>query len=329
MDLIYTDAEYAEIGYVKQCNLDMELGLASLSNARNDFTIVMSIDFLPDELRKGSLVYEVGSEYGGIVNGIGVNTAINKATIYGTAWRGLLTQKIIQPPAGKAYYQARGEANSVISSLIDNEFDGLIIADNFDSNIIVNRDFRYTNLLESLEKMLADQNARLSIRSAYADKHIKVYVSAVPVADYSRQIELNNDYGIALDAKKIENGANHVICLGKGELTERTVINLYRLANGTITMDSSNAIRGKNERTVVYDYSSAETEEDLIEGGRKKLQELSNEESLSMTISETVEIGDIVGARERITDIYMCKPVTQKIIKGYIDNIGFDYKVGD
>lgn len=329
MDLIYTDDEYTEIGYLKNCNLDMELGLVSLSNARNDFTITMSVDLLPEELRQGSLIYEVGSEYGGLVNGIGVNTSTNRATVYGTAWRGMLAQKIIQPPAGKAYYQARGEANSVLSSLVDNEFDELIIADNCDSNIAVNRDFRYTNLLESLEKMLTDRNARLSIRTAYADKRIKVYISAVPVADYSRQIELNNDYGIALDAKKIENGANHVICLGKGELTERTVINLYRLANGTITMDSSDAIKGKNERTVVYDYSSAETEDDLIEGGRKKLQEQSNEESLSMKISEKVEIGDIVGARERITDIYMCKPVTQKIIKGYIDHVSFDYKVGD
>ena len=241
----------------------------------------------------------------------------------------MLSQKVITPPNGKAYYQARGEANTVLSDLIDKEFDGLIIADGFTTDIIVNRDFRYTNLLQGLEKMLTDQNARLDIKTAYVDKQIKVYISAVPVNDFTSDIELNNDYGIALDAKKIKSGVNHVICLGKGELTDRTVIHLYKLANGQITMDSTNAINGKDERTITYDYSSAETEEDLIEGGKKKFDENCDEESLAMTISEKVEIGDIVGARERVTGIYMSKPVTQKILKGYIDNVKIDYKVGD
>lgn len=329
MDMIYTNAEHIELGFLQRCNLDMELGSSILSSARNDFTITMSIDNLPAELRNGALVYEIGSEYGGIVNGIGANTATNKATVYGTTWRGMLSQKVITPPNGKAYYQARGEANTVLSDLIDKEFDGLIIADGFTTDITVNRDYRYTNLLEGIEKMLIDQNARLDIKTAYVDKQIKVYVSAIPVNDFTSDIELNNDYGIALDAKKIKSGVNHVICLGKGELTDRTVIHLYKLANGQITMDSTNAIKGKDERTITYDYSSAETEEDLIEGGKKKFDENCDEESLAMTISEKVEIGDIVGARERVTGIYMSKPVTQKILKGYIDNVKIDYKVGD
>lgn len=329
MDLIYTDKNHTEIGYLKRCEVDMELGSSALSRAKNDFTITMSIDMMPEEINQGSLIYEVGTEFGGIVNGIGADTSINKATIYGTLWRGVMAQKVISPPHGQAYYQARGEANSAISDLIDHQFDGLIVANAELSNITVYHDFRYINLLESLEKMLTEQNARLDIKAVYMDKQIKAVVSAVPVNNYSNEIELSNDYGITLNAKKIKNGVNHVICLGKGELTERTVIHLYKQENGIITTDETYAIKGANERTITYDYSSAETEEELVEGGKKKFIEKCDEESLSIAISVNVEIGDIVGARERITGIYMQKAVTQKIAKGYIDRVKIDYKVGE
>lgn len=329
MDLIYTDRYHTEIGYLKRCEVDMELGSSTLSSAKNDFTITMPIDMLPKEIEQDSLIYEIGTEFGGIVNGIGADTSLNKATVYGTLWRGVLAQKIISPPPGQAYYQARGEANKAISNLIDHQFDGLIVANDKLSEITIYRDFRYTNLLEGIEKMLAEQNARLDIKADYMDKHIHAVVSAVPVNNYSNEIELSNDYGITLSAKKIKNGVNHVICLGKGELTERTVIHLYKQENGIITTDSTYAIQGANERTITYDYSSAETEEELVEGGKKKFIEKGDEESLSIAISANVEIGDIVAARERITGIYMQKAVTQKIAKGYIDRVKIDYKVGE
>lgn len=329
MDLIYTDTSHTEIGYLKRCEIDMELGSGTSSRAKNDFIITIPIDMMPAEINQGSLIYEAGTEFGGIVNGIGADTSISKATIYGTLWRGVIAQKIICPPQGQAYYQARGEANKAISALIDQQFDGLIVADTELSNISVYHDFRYTNLLESLEKMLAEQKARLDIKTVYMNKQIRAVVSAVPVNNYSNEIELSNDYGITLSAKKIRNGVNHVICLGKGELTDRTVIHLYKQENGVITTDPTHAVQGADERVITYDYSSAETEDDLIEGGKKKLTEKCDEESLSIAISANVEIGDIVAARERITGIYMQKAVTQKIAKGYIDRVKIDYKVGE
>lgn len=329
MDLIYTDKHHKEIGYLNRCEIDMELGSSTLSSARNDFTVTMPIDMLPQEIEQGSLIYETGTEFGGIVNGIGADTALNKATVYGILWRGVLAQKIITPPNGQAYYQARGEANQAISALIDQQFDGLIIAGTTLSSITAYRDFRFTNLLEGIERMLAEQSARLDIKTRYVDNLIRVIVSAVPVNNYSNEIELSNDYGITLNAKKIKNGVNHVICLGKGELTDRTVIHLYKQENGVITTDPTYAVKGNDERMITYDYSSAETEDELIEGGKKKFAENCDEENLSITISANVEIGDIVAARERITGIYMQKAVTQKIAKGYIDRVKIDYKVGE
>lgn len=327
MDLIYTDTDYNEIGYLKKCEIDIELGLHSSS--KNDFQITMAIDELPKEIEEGSIIYEYDSEFGGIINGIGADTSLNKAYIYGICWRGKIAQEIIEPPPGQAYYNARGEANKALSDLIDSRFDGLITTSTKMTDIIVNRDFRFTNLLEGIEKMLSNAGARLKIEAKRNDDKIKVIVSAVHVTNYSNEIELNNDYGIAMIAKKIKNGVNHVICLGSGELTERTVIHLYKLKNGTVTTDSTNAIKGIKQNTIIYDYSSAETEDDLIEGGKKKFAENADQESLEIKINMNVEIGDIVAARERVTGIYMQKAITQKIVKGYIDRTKIEYKVGD
>lgn len=329
MDLIYTDKNYKEIGYLKKCEVDFDLGSFINSSSTNDFQITLPIDNIPKEIDEGSLIYEVGTEIGGIVNGIGADTSLGKAYIYGITWRGMLQNKNIIPLPNQAYYIVKGDANIVIKELIDNQFDGLIVGTSELSNIEVNRNFRFTQLGEGIERMLADNFAKIRIKSAIIEDRIKVIISAIYQNNFTNEIELNNDYGISLTAKKIKNGINHLICLGKGELTERTVIHLYKLKDGTITTDSEYSLQGLDERTLVYDFSSAETEEELINGGKKKFEENADEETLSIKIIEDVDIGDIVSARERITAIYMQKQVTQKIVKGYIDKVKIDYKVGD
>lgn len=329
MDIIYTDSNYKELGYLRNCDIDMELGSVISSSSRNDFQLTMKMTDFVEELKDGSLIYQIDSEYGGIVTGTGANTSSNQAFIYGVSWRGKLAQEVIEPPSGQAYYKAKGDANQIICDLINARFDGLIVGNNELSKISVNKDFRYTNLLEGLENMLADAGARLDIRSIYENKRVRVIVSAVLINNISNEVELNNDYGISLVSKKIRDGVNHVICLGKGELIERTVIHLYKLENGMITTDSTNAIKGLKQNTKIYDYANAESNEDLIEGGKKVFADNSDSENLEITINKNVEIGDIVACRERITGIYMQKQVSQKVIKGLVEVAKIEYKVGE
>ncbi len=329
MDLIYTDVSYKELGYLKRCEIDMELGSFIKSSSNNTFQMTTSIDDLPPEIEKGCLIYEIGTEIGGIVNGIGADTSTNKAYIYGITWRGMLQRKYIEPPEGQAYFLARGDANKVIRDLIDDQYNELIVGSKNDSGILVNKDFRYSQIASSIEEMLALVNSRINIKAVRIDGNVKIIVSAETIKNLSDDIELNNDYGISLIAKKIKNGVNHVICLGKGELVDRTVIHLFKLPNGTITTDSKGAIKGIDEHTIIYDYSSVESDEELIEGGKKKFNEFLDEESLEMKINKDVDIGDIIAARERITGIYMQKQVSQKIIKGFIDSVKVEYKVGE
>ena len=134
-------------------------------------------------------------------------------------------------------------------------------------------------------------------------------------------------------AKDIKNGFNHCVCLGRGELTERTVIHLYRLSSGTITQDESLAIKDGNvgirRRTMIYDYPSVESTDELIQGGIDQLNQNNDTKSLEISNVDDVEINDIVGAKDRVTGIYMQKRIVSKIMTGYIDNVKVEYKVGD
>ena len=333
MDFIYTGNDLVDIDYLdRQMELDMEIG-SYLSSSRNDFELTIPYSIWDSKFNEGSIIYDNDetSEYGGRIQGITSDTANECVTLYGYTWRGLISKKYVVPPSGQSHYQARGDANDFLRAILDDQFDGLIIGLSELCGVEVNRDLRYVNMLEAIEKTLGDVGLKLKITF---DKRNKCAVcSAVPITNYSNDTELNNDYGYNLVAKAIKNGYNHVICLGQGELTERTVINLYRLSNGNITQNESEAIAdgniGINRRTMLYDYSSVESEDELLQGGIDQLNENQDTNMLEISNVENVDIGDIVGAKDRITCIYMQKQIISKVLTGYVDNIDIEYKVGD
>lgn len=333
MDFIYTGNDLVDIDYLdRQMELDMEIG-SYLSSSRNDFELTVPYSVWNSKFNEGSIIYDNDetSEYGGRIQGITSDTANECVTLYGYTWRGLISKKYVVPPSGQSHYQARGDANDFLRAILDDQFDGLIIGSTELCGVEVNRDLRYVNMLEAIEKTLSDVGLKLKITFDIQNKC--AVCSSVPITNYSNDTELNNDYGYNLVAKAIKNGYNHVICLGQGELTERTVINLYRLSNGTVTQDESLAIAdgnvGINRRTMLYDYSSVESEEELLQGGIDQLNENQDTNTLEISNVENVDISDIVGAKDRITGIYMQKQIISKVLTGFIDNIDIEYKVGD
>lgn len=333
MDFIYTGNDLVDIGYLdRQMELDMEIG-SYLSSSRNDFELTVPYSVWNPKFAEGSIIYDNNetNEYGGRIQGITSDTANECVTLYGYTWRGLISKKYVVPPSGAAYYQARGDANDFLRAILDDQFDGLIIGANELCGVEINRDLRYVNMLEAIEKTLADVGLKLKITFDIQNKC--AVCSAAPIVNYSNDTELNNDYGYNLVAKAIKNGYNHVICLGQGELTERTVMNLYRLSSGNITQNGSEAIAdgnvGINRRTMLYDYSSVESEDELLQGGIDQLNKNQDTNTLEISNVENVDIGDIVGAKDRITGIYMQKQVISKVLTGFVDSIDIEYKVGD
>ena len=191
---------------------------------------------------------------------------------------------------------------------------------------VVNYQFdRYISLLDGIMKMLATKNARLKIKYVQGEPGAAghVEVGAVEVQDLSETDEYSQDTKVRFTTTEINNGINHLICLGAGELKDRQVVHLYADADGTKTFT------GLDERTATYDYSNAESIDELIKGGTDRLKELISYQSFEMQIDQTVaDIGDIVGGREYTTGFVIKQQITQKILTANNGGWSVEFKVG-
>ena len=185
---------------------------------------------------------------------------------------------------------------------------------------------RYCNLEEGLTKLLKSVGYRLEL--SYSQTLKAVVVSAVPIVDYSRQVELSSDMRTDYTMKSQQDGVNHLICLGKGELKDRTVYHWYVDANGNI--DTVQHFFGADEIAEVFDYSGGELP-DLIKSGRDRLESLMNDNSFGMTIDaeRDIGIGDIVGGRDYLSGMTMTSPIAGKIVTSKNGSQSIEYKLED
>lgn len=154
-------------------------------------------------------------------------------------------------------------------------------------------------------------------------------ISAAPRHDYSQDEEFDSDL-VDFQAKKNHNSVNHLICLGKGELQDRTVIHLY--ADGQGNISQTQTFTGLDEYAAVYDYPNAESVDDLKADGTDKLKELWEPDELSIDFtgdSDSYDIGDVVGAYDNVTRLSVCAEITKKIVKVKNGQITISYEVGE
>ena len=152
------------------------------------------------------------------------------------------------------------------------------------------------------------------MRIAYDMEQCRVVVDAVPIVDYSAQIEYSSDMNANYSMIINKMGVNHLICLGNGELQNRTVAHLYADVNGVISQTQTQF--GADEVADVYDYAGAERDT-LIESGtdQMKANASKNEFAIDLESAQDVAVGDIVGCRDYITGNTMTAPITVKIVK--------------
>lgn len=339
--LILADSNLNDICAVMDADTDFEIG------TENTFEVKIRRDRWREDYTYKNVFYIKNTEFGGTIGEINTNTGLDTISLLGYTWRGMLGMKVIRPPSGQDYKIVTGELNKVLATLIvehyreaplenlDDEAD--IRTANFftvsydDTGVSVeNYQFdRYCTLLDGIEKMLKSVEYRLQIRYKQKDQGRRgiVELSAVPITDYSGQIELSQDSRLNFVFKNKKNGVNHLICLGKGELQDRQVIDLYVQQDGTI--GSEPYYSGLNEIAQVYEDTSSETDE-LQEKGIEKLQELMDSSSFSMdveTLGIDVDIGDIIGGRDYITGLYAKKPIAKKIYRVEGGTVSVEYGV--
>lgn len=310
MHLICTDDRRRDLCALRDCSLDMEYGDGG--DAANTFELRVSTASAPKGLSFGSLLYVDGTEYGGVVDDVGSDTVgrAHKAVYRGRTWHGVLERKVLRPDPGADYLTVDGEAHAVMLALVHRMgLDGLFAVDASDSGFRVSYRFaRYAAGYTGLRAMLASTSRKLVMRW---DGN-RVVLSAKPVRDWSGdEFEARRT---PLRINMAGRPVNHLVCLGKGELSQRTVIDLYADADGNVSKTQS--LFGLDEVELAYDYSSAEDAE-LEEQGTKKLMELQQASTCDVAAlpGSGYDVGDVVGGRDSRLGVYVRAVVTRKIVR--------------
>ncbi len=321
MDLIYMDDKKRDIGVMKNFTLDLAFG-----EDENNFELSTVME--NNVCESGFYIYAEGTDYGGIIDQIKVNTSSNSLKYIGRTWHGILGSKILQPDDGQDYLILSGDANQVLAELIQRmNLGDLFVAPDAPSGLTV-RNYkmnRYIDGYKGIVKMLQSVNGKLNItfRQGYAT------LTAKPLVDYSKNEEFDSSQ-ISFEIKKNFKPTNHVICLGAGDLAERTVIHLYADKDGNIS--HTQTFFGMDEVCEVYDCSNAESNEELENGGREVIEKSWNSDSVKINFtnsSSVYDIGDIVGAKENVTGISIVQKIIKKIVTLKNERATISYKVGE
>lgn len=282
MSTILLTSDLHELG-ISDIDLDVDIGTT------NDFELSCGVD----EGVAG--FYVPGTEYGGLVEYSRERSDSASVTLRGWTWRGLLSQYIIQPPAGEGYLRVSGDANTIIASILGPALGGFFTVPETASVEIHNYQIaRYVTALDGLSSMLDSVNYRLSIHAekTAAGEPIEVTVEAVPQTVLAGAF--NAESPVPLTYTENAMGINHLICLGKGELADRVVLHLYADEQGNISQTQT--IFGFDERQMVYDYPNAEDADSLLTDGTKRFKELLSGKTLGVETPELagMELGDKV-----------------------------------
>jgi len=278
-----------------------------------------------ESVANDSRIYVPGTEYGGLYKRLESDTKNNSVAVGGLTWRGMLQKKIISPPSGQDYATDSGELNAILGARVSAAFPGLFVGSSESTGVTVSFQYqRYVTMYDGLKALLKSVGYKMQIE--YDQVLRKVVVSAVPIVDYSSEIEYSSDmsadYSMIID----RTGINHLVCLGSGELRNRIVVHLYVDGNGVISQTQT--FFGENEIAEVYDYAGA-SRDDLIQSGVDQLKgELNlNEFAIELESEREVQIGDIVGSRDYITGYTVTAPITTKIVKFEDGFVNIEYKL--
>ncbi len=316
MDLIYADRNRIECGVIQNFEVDFD------TTSTKDFQLTVEID--NNVLQGGFWWYIEDTEYGGRIDEYEVLSETNEIVYTGRNFRGILTKKIIEPPSGEDYKIVSGSMQDVISGLLaDASLQDIFIADASDI-VVSNYKFnRYMTLYDGICALAT----RYSVVPALLVQEGKVHISFYPPTDYSDENEYTQD-DLQFSIKKTFANVNHLICLGKGDLKDRTVIHLYSDKDGNVS--EKQTLFGIDEIVEIYENTNAEDASTLKTEGIEKLNELKNTDSFQVTVPDlALKIGDIVGGLERVTGTYVARKIANIIAKISDSEIELEYKVGE
>lgn len=322
MELILATSDGREERTVNE-DIDIEIG------SENTFEIEANALSWDGSFGYGKLVYEPGTEHGGIIKDIESSTVTDSIFVRGYTWRGYLAHRIIVPPAGEDYKVVSGELNAIIAEVLGSSLGSLFrVADQSTGVSINSYSFdRYTTAEAGLSKMLNTVGYRLQIRYIQTEFGGYVEIGAVEAINHV-DVDISQDSGMDFSSRDYRMGVNHLICLGTGELKDRIVVDLYCDKDGNISRTKS--ISGLDEIVEIFENTTAE-EEDLITTGTDRFQTLLNYKSFKAQARNiddiNLQLGDTITGRDYITGNVVTKPIISKIVKRTEGLLTVDYRI--
>lgn len=320
MDIIHATDTLEELGFVDEVQLfDAEISQETDAEiASNSFALT-----IPDStwearpILYGHHVYVPGTEFGGRVEQVQHSTGAKTVTLSGLTWRGALYRKVIVPPTGQTHLVITGqEAHDAIRTILGSTMGANYRVATTASGVTVTWQFRFTNTLVGIHRMLTEAGGALRVAFNQALK--RVDLSAATVVDYSNLIDLSQDYGVNMVTTLGGfDRFNHIIALGAGELLDRDIVHVYRLASGGVTLNPPAWVGTSEDLVATYDFTNPENIAELTKGAEKRLRELVplNQIEIDPQVEGlALNMGDIVGARDRLTGMSGKATVVGKIL---------------
>ena len=330
MDLIHADGNFTELGVVDFVRYDGNVSLEPGVQGNDWEAEIPAEDFSRYGFALGHYLYFPGSEFGGRLETIKRISKTHTVKLSGVTWRGMLSRRVIMPAAGQSHLDmSETDIYPAMREMVAG-FGGLFAAPAGNLGLLCGQKFRYQNVLEGILDMLDPLGLRL-VLTLDPDSR-RVLLSTAAVADHSEEIEFSGDYDFSYTSTLGEATYNHVIALGRGEQENRLVRNVWLLPDGSMTTDANAAgiPSGAEVRTLVYDYSSAEDEKELVKGAKKQLKEHGAQNGIEISFDSgdfDLPLGDKVGLRDRVLGLTDARTVTGKLLTVSGDGVSLRYTV--
>lgn len=329
MELTYTDAQWRDLGTVTPLEGDFAYGADE-----NDFSVMFDGQAVPPV---GGLLYAEGSDIGGMVTGYESKPDQGTFEVTGLTWTGIIGTRVLRPDPGQAYWTVSGDVAECAAQLVSRLGLGYIVhVDGTAAGIEATHRFsgsrsgaqqdsgRYMDGWAALWQLVSEHGCKVTMRWDDSARRVRLRVSRR--GDWTGDEAA--DAGLATVGVTVSRPVNHLVCLGKGELEDRTVLDLYADASGSVS--KTQALSGRDEVAEVYDDSGAEDAAKLESDGRSKLESLwaaSREVTVTSAASGTsFDLGDLIGGEDPITGISATATVTKKIASFSRGAMSWSYK---
>lgn len=328
MDIIIADSNRIEKAFLAEFeSLDIEINdIGGEGNDNTGNTFELKIDKKTSEKYELSIydyIFCPNTEFGGIIEGLQVETNNEETIWFGTTFRGLLNQCIFKPQAETEIIT--GELNTALRTVLHrgNDAGNLFIPDNDDSGIITRSTQinGYPTKGEVLLKILSNLNIprklKISVQQGNRNEMLTLQLKTEEIKNYSELIEYSQDTKVPARIIDDRTGITHLLAFGKGNENERWMSNLWLDENGDISTIDPEVYTGAKNKSIFYEVSDSKTEEEFLEKAITEFAKMTHKKSISINdvVDVDADIGDIISGQDYTTKLSVYEPIIGKIVK--------------